>query len=77
MNKNITYKEIADKINKSEHTVKQWKQRFPTLTGVPYQTIMNWKDKTPVWVDSWLDNYSKAELGNKVIEAVKPFVDNK
>jgi hypothetical protein len=31
MNKNITYKEIADKINKSEHTVKQWKQRFPKL----------------------------------------------
>jgi hypothetical protein len=69
-------------MNKDEFTqilknLKLSKKDFATLTGVPYQTIMNWKDKTPVWVDSWLDNYSKAELGNKVIEAVKPFVDNK
>ncbi|MEA2017797.1 MAG: helix-turn-helix domain-containing protein [Campylobacterota bacterium] len=31
MEKNITYKQISEKINKSEHTVKQWKQRFPKM----------------------------------------------
>jgi len=31
MKTNITYKEISEKIDKSEHTIKQWKQRFPKL----------------------------------------------
>jgi len=29
--KNITYKEIAEYLDKSETTIKNWKQKFPTL----------------------------------------------
>ena len=34
------------------------KKEFSSLTKLPYQTIMNWRNKnTPVWVKSWLENY--------------------
>ena len=29
--KDITYKELANYLDKSEHTIKQWKQKFPIL----------------------------------------------
>lgn len=38
------------------------KKEFAELSGLPYQTVMNWSNtkKTPVWVSSWLENYRKA-----------------
>lgn len=38
------------------------KKDFAQIVGMPYQTLMNWKqkDETPIWVDSWIENYKKA-----------------
>jgi len=35
------------------------KKDFSSLTGVAYQTIINWgsTNKIPSWVDSWIQNY--------------------
>lgn len=36
---------------------------FATITGLKYETILNWSRKTnsvPTWVGSWLENYEKA-----------------
>lgn len=62
---------------KFEETIRNMnltKKDFADLTGVAYQTIINWgsTNKIPAWVDSWLDNFIKAksyeEIKNKVFE---------
>ena len=37
------------------------KKSFVKLVGMPYQTLMNWKQKneTPVWVEPFLFYYEK------------------
>lgn len=52
------------------------KKEFTAIVGMPYQTLMNWKQKeqTPVWVDSWLENYAKAKTLDQIIEGIKPFI---
>lgn len=52
------------------------KKEFTTIVGMPYQTLMNWKQKeqTPVWVDSWLENYAKAKALDNVLKAIKPYL---
>lgn len=52
------------------------KREFSELTGLPYQTIMNWKrfDTLPIWVESWLENYVKAKGLDNIVNAVKPFI---
>jgi len=46
------------------------KKEFSRLTSVPYSTVNNWSDKKrpiPLWVDSWLENYTKnRELSEKM-----------
>ncbi|WP_066389508.1 hypothetical protein [Helicobacter himalayensis] len=39
------------------------KKEFVKIVGMPYQTLMNWRAKgqTPIWVDSWLEFYTKAK----------------
>jgi len=48
------------------------KRNFASLTSLPYQTIMNWNrhDKVPLWVNSWLDNYTKARFYNDMRDKV-------
>ena len=62
---------------KFEETIKNMnltKKDFSDLTGVAYQTIINWgsTNKIPSWVDSWFENFIKAksyeEIKNKVFE---------
>ena len=64
-------------INKFEEVLKYiniTKKDFADLTGVAYQTIINWgsTNKIPPWVDSWLANFIKVksyeEIKNKVFE---------
>ena len=64
-------------INKFEEVltyINLTKKDFADLTGVAYQTIINWgsTNKIPPWVDSWLVNFIKAksyeEIKNKVFE---------
>lgn len=56
------------------------KKEFANLSNISYNTVNNWNDENrpvPPWVQSWLDNYIKAQDMNKVIEAVKPYVGDK
>ncbi|WP_300446157.1 hypothetical protein [Helicobacter typhlonius] len=52
------------------------KKEFTAIVGMPYQTLMNWKQKeqTPIWVDSWLENYAKAKTLDNVAKAIKPYL---
>ena len=55
---------------------KGWSKReFAELSNISYNTVNNWNDENrpiPPWVESWLDNYSKAkiyeDLKSKVIK---------
>ncbi|QKG29180.1 XRE family transcriptional regulator [Campylobacter sp. RM16187] len=67
-------------INKFEEVLKSInlnKKDFAEMTGLAYQTIINWgsTNKVPSWVDTWLDNYIKAksyeEIKNKVFDIEK------
>ena len=52
------------------------KKEFAELVDMNYTSITNWNksEKIPFWVKSWLENYIKAKVSDKVIDAVKPFV---
>jgi len=63
LNTCMTYNTFTNRLKKLDLNIKQ----FSKLSSLPYKTIMNWKgnDKTPSWVDSWLNNYeAKIELGS-------------
>lgn len=53
------------------------KKEFVSLVGMPYQTLMNWRAKgqTPVWVDSWLEFYTKAKAFDALQSILAPYVD--
>ena len=55
------------------------KKQFSALTGLSYQTIMNWNttNKVPKWVKSWLENYKKAKRYDSIVEAVRPYIYKK
>lgn len=57
-------------------SLKLSKKEFTQLVGMPYQTLMNWKNKneTPYWVESWLDNYEKARTLQEIIIMLKGFL---
>lgn len=52
------------------------KRDFSALTGVAYQTIINWgsTNKIPSWVSSWLQNYIKSKDIDKIAEVIKPYI---
>ncbi|MGJ0493296.1 helix-turn-helix domain-containing protein [Aliarcobacter cryaerophilus] len=52
------------------------KKEFAELVDMNYTSVTNWNksEKIPSWVKSWLENYKKAKVSDKVIDAVKPFV---
>lgn len=69
MNK-LEFTEFLKNINLS-------KREFAELSNISYNTVNNWNDENrpiPPWVESWLENYKKAKVSDKVIDAVKPFV---
>lgn len=44
------------------------------------QAINNWGSndrEIPYWVKSWLENYIKAKVSDKIINVVKPFINDK
>lgn len=51
------------------------KKEFSELTGLAYSTVANWSSSQniPIWVKSWLENYTKAKDMDKIIKAVKPY----
>jgi transcriptional regulator with XRE-family HTH domain len=54
------------------------KKELSEILGITQGSINCWgtTQNIPYWVESWLENYIKAKVSDKVIEAVKPFVKN-
>lgn len=54
-------------------SLKLSKKEFTQLVGMPYQTLMNWKNKneTPYWVESWLEYYEKSKTLSEVIALLR------
>lgn len=51
--------------------------QFAEILNIESTTINKWGvgQNIPYWVESWLENYKKAKLGEDVIKAVSPFVN--
>ena len=51
--------------------------QFAEILNIESTTINKWgvSQNIPYWVESWLENYKKAKLGEDVIKAVSPFVE--
>lgn len=69
-----------DQFNKLLEDANLSKKEFCEITDLKYPTVNNWGTSSisvPKWVKSWLDNYIKAQLSEEIINAIKPFIDNK
>lgn len=55
------------------------KKEFCVITDLKYTTVNNWGTSNinvPKWVKSWLENYTKAQLAEQIIDSIKPYIDN-
>jgi hypothetical protein len=61
-----------EEFNKILKDVGLTKKNFAIKLGIKQQTVNSWgtTQQIPYWVESWLDNYGKAKLGESVIAAV-------
>lgn len=53
------------------------RKEFAIMCGMSYNTVVNWHDEKkpiPGWVESWLDNYKAKKDLEKVVDAVRPYV---
>lgn len=52
------------------------KKEFSEKTKLAYSTVANWSttNNVPEWVESWLENYTKAKLADRIINAIEPYV---
>ena len=53
------------------------KKEFAEKADIAYTTVSNWNNDSkpvPSWVESWLDNYAKAQAFEAVASAVKPYI---
>lgn len=55
------------------------KKEFANLVGAVYNGVVNWntKGETPKWVDSWLENYAKANKYDFLIRLVAEHISVK
>ena len=53
------------------------KKEFVELVGMPYQTLMNWKqkDETPYWVEPFLYHYEKGKSLDDLLNIIKKYGD--
>ncbi|STQ86196.1 hypothetical protein LS73_000110 [Helicobacter muridarum] len=51
------------------------KKDFSEIIGMPYQTMMNWKqkDETPVWVEPFLYYYEKGLALDELLEILSKY----
>ena len=51
------------------------KKEFVELVGMPYQTLMNWKqkDETPYWVEPFLYHYEKGKKLDEILTIIKKY----
>ena len=51
------------------------KKEFVDIVGMPYQTLMNWKqkDETPYWVEPFLFYYKKGKTLDELLAIIKKY----
>ncbi|MGG7074340.1 hypothetical protein U5B43_08835 [Campylobacter sp. 9BO] len=51
------------------------KKEFVELIGMPYQTLMNWKQKneTPYWVEPFLKHFEKSRAFDELLSLTAKF----
>lgn len=51
------------------------KKEFVDIVGMPYQTLMNWKqkDETPYWVEPFLFYYEKGKTLDELLAIIKKY----
>ena len=66
-----------EEFNKILKDVGLTKKNFAIKLGIKQQTVNSWgtTQQIPYWVESWLDNYGKAKLGESVIAAVAAYIE--
>ena len=54
------------------------KKRLSELSGIPYATVNAWGSRTPYppYLKFMLENFIKADKFDKIVELVKPYVEN-
>jgi len=65
----MDYQSFKSKLKKCDLTIKE----FANICGLnPANISGNWKkeNKTPQWVDTWLDNYLKAKTLDNVKDVI-------
>lgn len=55
------------------------KKEFSIKANLAYSTVTNWNtaNKTPDWVESWLENYIKAKVADDIVKAIEPILKSK
>lgn len=56
------------------------KQQFCEIIGLQYGAVNNWGNKAisiPKWVQSWFDNYIKAQDIDKIMDLMQPYLKYK
>ncbi len=63
---------FVELLKKSELNKKEYSEK----TKLAYSTVANWSttNNVPEWVESWLENYTKAKLADRIINAIEPYV---
>lgn len=67
----MNYDEFENKLK----SVSLSKKEFVDIVGMPYQTLMNWKqkDETPYWVEPFLFYYEKGKTLNELLAIIKKY----
>lgn len=55
------------------------KKEFASIIGMEHSSVLNYggSQDIPRWVESWLDNYIKAQHMDRVAEVVHPYMNKK
>ena len=65
---NVNFENKLNELNLS-------KKEFVQIVGMPYQTLMNWKqkDETPAWVEPFLFYYEKGKTLDELLNLIEKY----
>ena len=65
---NVNFENKLNELNLS-------KKEFVQIVGMPYQTLMNWKqkDETPYWVEPFLFYYEKGKTLDELLNLIEKY----
>ena len=65
---NVNFENKLNELNLS-------KKEFVQIVGMPYQTLMNWKqkDETPYWVEPFLFYYEKGKTLDELLDLIEKY----